>query len=377
MMRIRLIFVLIAFCSLAVRAEYLDSDSIDHTARYDSLAPLHGNWFQQLMQTNFHINDPRIQYPRFPRFCLKVYNWGDKTFNSYDPAYVSGTGKNWKLYVKSENWNQSYRYVFSLFNQNNVAVRSAFNCDLGISLNFMAVGISYTRAMDESIYGRKNNRQTFDFSFTCSRFSAEVLSQKTNGDAFIDRYGDYEGGKYIHMPFEGLSQSQSSITAFYFFNHNKYSQAAAYCYSKYQLKSAGSFIGGLRWSHRKLIMDFSDLPDDMKEANPEFPLISTFNYNEYSLLGGYAYNWVVNKHLLYNITAMPCLGYRKSELHNFARSRREMVSANILARMSLTYNYKLLFCGIIVKFDGGFILNKNYEFFNSTQYGTAIVGIRF
>lgn len=377
MMRKVLLFVLIAFCSLAVRAEYLDADTIDRVTRNDSLAPLHGNWLQQLMQTNFRINDPRIQYPRFPKFCLKVYNWGDKTFNSYDPAYVSGTGKNWKLYVKSENWNQSYHYVFSLFNRNNVSVRSAINCDLGISLNFMAVGLSYTRAMDKSIYGSKNNRQTFDFSFTCSRFSAEVLSQKTKGNAFVDRFGDYEDGKYIHMPFEGLTQSQSSVTAFYFFNHNKYSQAAAYCYSKYQLKSAGSFIGGLRWGSRKLVMDFSDLPDEMKSANPEFPLISSFKYTEYSILTGYAHNWVLNKHLLLNVTAMPCFGYRKSELHDFEHNRREMLSANILARMSLTYNYKLLFCGLVMKFDGGFILNKNYEFFNSTQYATAIVGIRF
>lgn len=376
-MRNWLLVLLLLLSGSVVRAEYLDSDSIDHTARYDSLAPLTGNWVQQLMQTNFHINDPRIQYPRFPRFCLKVYNWGDKTFNYYDPDYVRATGKNWKLSVKSDNWNQTFHYVFSLFNQNNVAVRSAINSDLGITLQFMAVGLSYTRSMDESIYGKKSNRHSFDFSFTCSRFSIEALSQRTHGSAFIDRFGEYAGGKYIHMPFDGLTTKTTSLTGFYFFNHSRYSQSAAYAYSKYQLRSAGSWLVGARWARRKVIMDFSEISDEMKEANPDFPLINTFDYNEYSLLGGYAYNWVWNKHFLYNITVMPCLGYRKSELHSQNRERRELISINMLARTSITYNCGLFFAGIIAKFNGGFILNKNYSFFNSTQSGTAIIGIRF
>ena len=74
---------------------------------------------------------------------------------------------------------------------------------------------------------------------------------------------------------------------------------------------------------------------------------------------------------------MPCVGYRNSELHTDSRGRREMISANMIGRMSLTYNNRMLFCGIVAKFNGGFILNKNFSFFNSTQYATAIVGVRF
>lgn len=374
----KFLVVLLFFCSaIWLHAEYMDSDTIDRTARYDSLAPLHGNWFQQLMQTNFHINDPRINYPRFPKFCLKVYNWGDKTFNSYDPDYVRATGKNWKFLVKCDAWNQSFHYVFDLFNRDNVEVRSKANVDLGLTLQFMAVGLTYTRAMDKSIYGKKNKRNTFEFSFTCSRFSLEALSRKTEGGAYIDRYGSYGEGRWLHMPFEGLETSTTSLTGYYFFNHKRYSQSAAYAYSKYQLRNAGSWLGGLQWAHRRVIMDFSDLPDEMKESNPEFPMINTFDYHEYALLGGYAYNWVINKHFLFNITVMPCIGYRKSELHSEHRLRRELISTNVLGRTSLTYNNGMLFVGIVGKFNGGFILNSHYSLFNSTQTGNAIVGIRF
>lgn len=377
-MRKLLLLVLLLCSAFGLRAEYLDSDSIDHSARYDSLAPLHGNWFQQLMQTNFHINDPRIKYPRFPQFCLKVYNWGDKTFNSYDPAYVRSTGKNWKFLVKCDAWNQSFRYVFDLFNHDNVEVRSKMNVDLGMTIQFMAVGLTYTRAMDESIYGKKNKRNTFEFSFTCSRFSLEALSRHTSGGAYIDKYGSYDKGTdFLRMPFEGLETSTTQVTGFYFFNHQRYSQSAAYAYSKYQLRSAGSWLGGLQWAHRKVIMDFSDLPDDMKEANPEFPLINTFDYKEYALVGGYAYNWVLNKHFLFNITLMPFVGYRRSQLHTEHRRTRELVSAGALGRTSLTYNNGMLFVGLVGKFNGGFILNRHYSLFNSTQTGNFIIGLRF
>ena len=58
-------------------------------------------WIKQLFANGFHINDPSVAYPRFPRFLLNVYNWGDRTFNGYDPEYVVSTGKNWKVLAKS------------------------------------------------------------------------------------------------------------------------------------------------------------------------------------------------------------------------------------------------------------------------------------
>ena len=65
-------------------------------------------WIKQLLDNGFLINDPGVDYPKFPRFLVKVYNWGDKVFNSYDPEYVVSTGKNWKLQAKSFNWLETY-----------------------------------------------------------------------------------------------------------------------------------------------------------------------------------------------------------------------------------------------------------------------------
>ena len=72
----------------------------------DSIMPVSGpkhsgNWIKQLVDNGFKLHDPSINYPRFARFCLKVYDWGDRTFNSYDSTYVVSTGKNWKSPVKA------------------------------------------------------------------------------------------------------------------------------------------------------------------------------------------------------------------------------------------------------------------------------------
>ena len=81
-------------------------ESVDSVKRYAYDTPewRRKNWVSQLFANGFRINDPGINYPKFARFCLKVYNWGDKTFNSYDPCYVVGSGKNWKFYGKSYAW---------------------------------------------------------------------------------------------------------------------------------------------------------------------------------------------------------------------------------------------------------------------------------
>ena len=69
--------------------------------RLDSIEFSEMPWYKQVIKSGFHIHDPRINYPRFPRFLLNVYDWGDRTFNSYDPDYVVGSGKNWKVRLES------------------------------------------------------------------------------------------------------------------------------------------------------------------------------------------------------------------------------------------------------------------------------------
>lgn len=222
----------------------------------DSTLELSGNWFNQLSQCNFRINDPRIKYPRFVNFCRTVYNWGDTTFNRYDSAYVIGTGQNWKLYANSYNWHQSYAFIF---HDQPVILHSKINSDLGISLNFMAVSIGYTWNVNRLITGKRDQRRIFNFSFTCALFSAEITSWNTYGDTKLTKFGNYKNvdGSNPDIPIDNMNHKAFNLNAYYFFNHNKYSQAAAYNFSKYQLKSAGSWILGINYGRHTFLPTFT------------------------------------------------------------------------------------------------------------------------
>ena len=92
MANLRILLVLIIIMLSGSTHAAPDSTRVIQSAS-DSIARRDVPWYRQLMANGFKIHDPEIDYPRFPRFCLKVYDWGDKTFNSYDTTYVEGTGR--------------------------------------------------------------------------------------------------------------------------------------------------------------------------------------------------------------------------------------------------------------------------------------------
>lgn len=343
----------------------------------DSLPPLKGNWIQQVIEAKGHINDPRIHYPKFPDFCRRVYNWGDKTFNSYDPNYVVGTGKNWKASITSYNWFHNYNYIFKAMGQDNVSIRSSAYCDIGVNLNFMAVGISYTRNVKGMVGGDRSPSNTFNFNFTCSRIYAEINRQKTHGNSYIDHFGQYKDGQEIRVPFNGIHEETTSGMAYYIFNNKHYSRAAAYCYSKIQLRSAGSWMAGFRLDHQRVITDFTELPSSMLQYIPMLPLLNTFDSWDYEVMGGYGYSFVLPYNWLLNFTALPSLGWRHSTLQSTNSKARELMATNLRGRTSLTYNHNFMYLSLVGKYDGGFILNKHYTFYNGTQSASFILGFRF
>ena len=364
-----LLFLLSVFC---ITDGVLASESSDSITK---------NWVRQLIDCNFRINDPSIRYPKFAKFCVKVYNWGDQTFNSYDTRYVVGTGDNWKFYGKNYNWMQSYAYIFDLFKGEQVALHTNVNSDFGLSLNFMAVSIGYTWNVNRIFTGKADDRKTFNFSFMCARFSAELLSWSTSGNTYITKFGDYrpEHGR-LRYDLNDVNQKALIFNAYYFFNNKKYAQGAAYSYSKYQLRSAGTWLLGVNYSKQDINMDFSGLPAEMRSHLPQLSDQYAFHYNDYAIMGGYAYNAVLPHNWLYNITALPSVGVKRSTLDEIDESGRRvknMLSLNAQIKTSITYNHRSFFAAGLIRFDGGFFTGKDYSFFNSMESFSVLAGIRF
>lgn len=333
-------------------------------------------WIHQLIDNGFHINDPGVRYPKFPRFALKVYNWGDRTFNGYDSTYVVSTGKNWKAQMKNENWMRTY--MMQLSDKSTVHITSKLYYDLGAYVSFMAVTLGYSFNLN-NFMGDNTNRHRFDFNFTCSRFAFNFWTQKVNGGTIIRKFGDYQDGDHLNYPFNDLDVADSHLDLYYFFNNRQYSQAAAYCFSKYQLKSAGSWILGISYDRHNLRLDFSSLPQAMLDALPTLQREYHMRHTDYCVLGGYAHNWVLKpRKWLINLTTLPFIGYKHSSTTDHpSRDIRNMMSMNFTGMTSVVYNHRALYAAMQGRFNGFFNMSADYTFFNSNQMVTLIAGFRF
>lgn len=333
------------------------------------------NWVRQLIANGFHINDPGIKYPRFARFCLDVYNWGDRTFNTYDTTYVVATGKNWKLKGISNNWANSYFMIFPHNTQ--LHMLSHINADIGGYLCFMAVSLGYSFNAREIITHQKANRRNFEFNFTCALFSGNLIKNSTKGGVTIRRFGDYNDGGRISVPLDDISNDQFSADLYYFFNHRHYAHAAAYCFSKYQLKPAGTWIVGAGFNNQNIRMNFKKLPTDMLSYLPSLSMMYHFHYTDYNIVGGYAYNWVPRPRTwLLNLTVLPSIGYKHS-FEDATDGRRDMFSTSMRVMGAAVYNHRSLFASVTGRFDGYLYYTRNFTFLNSTESLTFTVGMRF
>lgn len=385
----RYIFVLMVFfIGLIADGEnllYLNSDSIysnDSTAIAlekekqinDSIFNTYP-WYKQLLENGFRIHDPRINYPAFPKFCLNIYDWGDKTFNTYDPNYVVGVGKNWKVVLKSYNWMTSYMMRFN--GGKSLHIRSDIYPDFGAYICFMAVNVGYTAKLDNLFGHTRKTRENFNVSFTTSRFHAAFNHWRTIGDAKITKFGSYDKNHNFELPFDDIKMSNYNVELFYFLNNKKYSHAAAYCFSKYQLKSAGSCMLGITFNHQTLNINFSNLSPDIKEHLPGLQDSYRFRFNDYNIAAGYGYNWVIKPRIwLLNAMVLPSIGYRYS-YKDSSEGQRNLFAFDLFGSTSLVYNHRSLYASLSLTLNGHLYFNNQYTLFDSINSLSMNMGVRF
>lgn len=332
-------------------------------------------WKRALLRGKLDIKDSSVTYPKFFDFVVKVYRWGDYTFNHYDSTYVEGTGKNWKLMLKNTNFMDTYaghltsQKVPILLNSN---IFSTF----GFQLSFMAVSAGYTFNVNNLITGKKVKNKKLDFSFTCSRIAIDAYYHDDQSEVNLHRLGQYKSRKLGSQKFDGLMRNAYGLYGYYFFNHTKYAQAAAYCFSKIQKRSSGSFIAGVHLSHQNIEMDFNRLGSFLKQYLPPDQLHFLFRYNDYSALFGYGYNWVFHRNWLYNVTLSSGLGYRHI-LPNSIEDTKNRMAFNYRLKMALLLNRNNFFYGLHFLSDGCWYNGHLCFFFNAAQTLSLTAGFRF
>lgn len=332
-----------------------------------------GYWWRAMKHGKVNFNDSTMGYPKFLKFCWKTYKWGDHAFNSYDTSYVQSTGKSWKLILKSDNWIDSY--IGRPFKDTHMVMNSNLVSNIGVSLSFMAVSVGYSVAVSNLVHGGKFSDK-IEFSFTCARFTADAYYWENSNEVNVTYTTTNIDNKRHEFRTSGINRKALGLTAYYFFNNRRYAQAAAYCYSKYQKRSAGSWLAGFSLQHFDVKFDVEKLSDEARVYIPTQAEAPRILYNDYCLLVGYAHNWVLGRKWLLNVTLTPYIGYRYNHFHRHD-GLASSLSLNLRGRIGAVYNHKQFFVGIQGYADHHRYKAEGSRLFNSMIDFTALAGIRF
>lgn len=344
-----------------------DSISVSPDSRY---------WLKLLKEWNLNLDDPQVIWPnRFVEWCVGVYNWANRTFNSHDPAYVKPYNNyHAKVMLSSDNWLDGYN--FRVNDIPSLRMLGSMYANMGIYAKYSALSVGYSIDMNSIFSGNKSRHKKWDFGFNCSRFNIELHLWRNDGGTYIRQFGHYNKGHLIRLPFNGLVFSAWNIHGYYLFNSRKFSWGAAYSYDNTQRISQGSAILGLDIAKYRVDFDFTQLPRELQDYH-QFPLdFYRFRYMTYSLIGGYTFNWVWNKHIVCNITAIPGLGITSSDLDS-SHGKDILLAASYKLMGGWLYTNKRLFIGAKGSLTGNAFLSGDIDFLSNIVNFQVAVGLKF
>lgn len=348
------------------------TDSISETRNHTYAE---NNWWYLFRKRRLEITDPYVVWPnKFVAWCIGVYNWFNRTFNYHDPAYVAREKRLWKVMLISDNWVDAYS--FSPREIPHIRMMGDMYANLGAYVKYYAVSVGYSVDMNTVFGGKATKHTKFDFGIGAARFNIEAHLWRNSGGTYVRTFGDYNNGRLIKKEFDGLTFSALNVHAYYIFNSDKFSWGATYSYGGNQLLSAGTPLLGFDISSYIVDFDFTKLPQELKDYYIYPYDYYRFHYQSYNIIGGYSFNWVMNKHFTGNITVIPGIGI-SSSVSDSSHGRDILLSASGKGMASLLYTNKRLFIGAKATLNGNALFAGGVDFYSVIQNYQLSIGLKF
>ena len=166
--------------------------------------------------------------------------------------------------------------------------------------------LGYTFDIKNIGFSQSGLRKEFDLSIYSSQVGVDIFYRRTGNDYKIRDvrlgYG-MNGDLFEGVPFDGVNVGITGASAYYIFNHGRFSYPAAFSQSTCQKISCGSWMAGIGFTRNTLDMDYDKLQTTLKsrmDRSQELKLDSglmfkDIKYSDFMISGGYAYNWVFAK----------------------------------------------------------------------------------
>lgn len=308
---------------------------------------------------------------RFPNFCIRVYRWADKVLNTKDSAYIESTPYSFNTKISEDTFFDSY--TFGLPNHIQVDMVSDPTTSAGLYLSFKGLSIGYDINISKLVRTTASERTRYGLNLNTNLICAETYYVNNTLGSKIIRFGDRRN---LDLPYHPIAVKGWGISAYYFFNHKRYSQSAAFSLGEYQTRSDGSFYAGLSVAGENFDIDFTDLPQDLCAQLPEWP-DKHYRYQTHTagVIVGYGYNWVFARNWLLGASASPVVGLRRG----FINSTREETdfAFNMRGRLSVSWHSDRWFAGIQGSLMSSLLNNRQTIFLLNNVAINATMGYRF
>lgn len=319
----------------------------------------------------------RHRRPFLPRMIESVSNF----FMGCDTTYVTPQKYQFTAQMELSYWHDYY-FLRSSETRNTMVIQSDPSVILGGYLYYSILGYGIVWNMNDlGIPAGKTNGTSMRQSLVVhtAKFFGEYYSFNSGKGAEIRSVSDIDlRGK--DRTFHGLDSRCNGFNIVYLFNNRHFSWPAAFGANAVQRKSCGSWSIGFQYNHQKISLDADALPDYLKTNIDSTLLFSKVNYNDYSLSVGYNYNCVLGRNVLFAVSLMPNIGYRRSNITEAQEEKHSIlnnISTDINLRMSLFWNNTRLFSGLI--FETHTYSYRKDKFGLTNTYGTLkyMLGFNF
>ena len=170
------------------------------------------------------------------------------------------------------------------------------NFDLGIDVSYKwaGLGISYgLPTSDRSNYQRGTTKR-FDFQLNLypKTFAIDALLQRYEGFYLYNPQSFTEWSSEVSPQSPDMKNYYLGVSAYYIFNHKKFSYRAAYVRSEIQNKSAGSLFVGPFLNIDKAHSSDQFIPEDLPQAVQDTFDVNLFSSVAYGIAIGYTTPWL-------------------------------------------------------------------------------------
>jgi len=223
----------------------------------------------------------------------------------------------------------------------------------GIALDYRWFGVEVSSQIPTTKFQdiRKGKTQSSSLRFTINNRKIAALAHYQNYKGFY-----LNDNKFIYNPFTtdnplpkrpDMINTMIHINAFYYFNHQHYSNPAAAGQYEIQIRSGGSPLMGAGYLFNSISADSSLIPRKHRTEFPNMSAIAKVNSSHIYGSVGYCYSFIFRKKFFINLAASPGIArFQVVEARfNGTTSGKWDLGIRLDTRGSIGYNGKTFYYG--------------------------------